>query len=89
MNKVFRKYHRQIAIICCLPIALTILSGIGYTVLDDILHIKGMGDLMMKIHTMSFLGLDKIYPILNGIGLIGLLVTGLTMTSLFRSKKSV
>lgn len=89
MNKIFRKYHRQIAIICCLPIALTILSGLGYTILDDILHIEGMGGLMMKIHTMSFLGLDKIYPILNGIGLIGLLVTGLTMTSLFRSKKSI
>jgi hypothetical protein len=89
VNKVFRKYHRSIAIICCLPIALTILSGIGYTILDEILHIKGTGSLMMKIHTMSFLGLDKIYPILNGIGLIGLLVTGLTMTSLFRSNKSV
>jgi hypothetical protein len=89
MNRAFRKYHRLIAIICCLPIALTILSGLGYTILDDILHIEGMGGLMMKIHTMSFLGLDKIYPILNGIGLIGLLVTGLTMTSLFRSKKSI
>ncbi len=42
--------------------------------------------LLIKLHTGEILHLQGIYPILNGIGLIGLLVTGLSMSNLFKSK---
>jgi hypothetical protein len=35
---------------------------------------------------MEIIHLEKIYPILNGLGLIGLLITGLSMTGLFRER---
>jgi hypothetical protein len=83
MIRLFRKYHRWIATILCLPLLTTVLSGIGYTIADEWLHIEGAGGLMMSIHTFSFLHLNKFLPILNGIGLFGLLVTGMSMTRIF------
>jgi multidrug transporter EmrE-like cation transporter len=84
MNRLFRKYHRTLAIILSLPILLTIITGIGYTIFDEWLEQQKIARLMLQIHTMKILHLETIYPLLNGIGLIGLLITGLSMTSLFR-----
>ncbi|MFM7440189.1 MAG: hypothetical protein ACKO2V_16605 [Snowella sp.] len=33
--RVFRKYHRFLAIILCLPLVLTILTGVAYTIAVD------------------------------------------------------
>jgi hypothetical protein len=84
MNRVFRKYHRQIAIIISLPLFLTVLSGVGYTIFDEILGQEEIGGFLIRLHTLELLGLEEIYPILNALGVIGLLITGLSMTGLFR-----
>lgn len=86
MNRLFRKYHRQIAIIMCLPLFLTILTGMGYTIAHEWLHQDELGEFILQVHTLEILHLDTIYPILNGLGLIGLLVTGLSMMGLFRKR---
>lgn len=88
MLRSLRKYHRQIAIILCLPLFLTVLSGMGYTIFDEWLHIDSAGEFLLKLHTLELLHLEKIYPILNGLGLIGLLITGATMTGLFRQRST-
>jgi hypothetical protein len=87
MLRSFRKYHRQIAIALCLPLLLTVLSGMGVTITRELLHQRDLGRILLQIHTLELFHLEKIYPLLNGLGLIGLLVTGITMTGLFRSKK--
>jgi hypothetical protein len=84
--RVFRKYHRQIAIIIFLPLILTVITGIGYTIFDGWLGQEQIAEFLLKVHTFDFLGLGKIYPLLNGLGLIGLLVTGLSMTGLFKKQ---
>jgi hypothetical protein len=86
MNRAFRKYHRQIAIILCLPLFLTVLTGMGYTIANQWFSQAELGGLLLQIHTMQILHLEKIYPVLNGLGLIGLLITGLSMTGLFRKR---
>jgi hypothetical protein len=86
MNRMFRKYHRQIAIVLCIPLFVTVLTGMGYTIADEWFHQSELGDFLLKIHTFEILRLGKIYPILNGLGLIGLLITGVTMTGLFRKR---
>ena len=86
MNRLFRKYHRTLAIILSLPILLTIITGVGYSIFDEWFELGQVGQLMLRIHTMEILHLEKIYPLLNGLGLIGLLVTGLSMTGLFRKQ---
>jgi hypothetical protein len=44
---------------------------------------------LMGLHTLKIVHLEKFYPLLNGLGLIGLLVTGMTMTNLFKKPKGV
>jgi hypothetical protein len=84
MKRAFRKYHRTLAIIVCLPLSLTVLTGILTTIVAEWGVDAGIPrGLLLSIHTGGILHLEKIYPILNGLGLIGLLVTGLSMTGLF------
>jgi hypothetical protein len=85
MIRNFRKHHRTIAIISCLPLLLTTITGIGYTVFDKWFGQEKIAGFLMKIHTFSILGLEDIYPLLNGLALVGLLVTGLSMTGLFKN----
>jgi uncharacterized iron-regulated membrane protein len=86
LNRVFRKYHRYIAIAVFAPLILTVITGMGYTIFDEWLGQEEIGEFLLKLHTLDILGLESIYPILNGLGLVGLLVTGLSMTGLFKKR---
>ena len=86
MMRAFRKYHRQIAIAVCLPLILTVITGVGYTIFDEWFEQEEIAGFLLRLHTLDILGLEKIYPLLNGLGLIGLLVTGLSMTGLFKKR---
>lgn len=89
MNRTFRKYHRQIAIIISLPLFVTVITGMAVTVVREWSFINtGIPSrFLLQIHTGEIFHLAAIYPILNGLGLIGLLVTGLSMSGLFRNNK--
>lgn len=88
----FRKYHRLLALIVCLPVALTVTTGMLATVAGEwtFMDIGISRSLILSIHTGEIFKLQAFYPILNGLGLIGLLITGLSMSGLFgrRSKKA-
>lgn len=87
MKRAFRKYHRLLALIVCLPITLTVITGMAATMVGEWSLNTGLSrSLLMKIHTGEILHLQAIYPILNGLGLIGLLVTGLSMSGVFGGK---
>jgi hypothetical protein len=88
MNRIFRKYHRILAMIICLPLLLTLISGVAYTILNEWVDNESLSEFLLGIHTMEIVHLERIYPVLNGIGVLGLLVTGLTMTG-FLQQKSV
>jgi hypothetical protein len=88
VKKAFRKYHRVIGIIVCVPLLLTVLTGMLATIIGEwSVNIGLSSRLMLKIHTGEIFHLQGIYPILNGFGLIGLLVTGMSMSGLFNQKK--
>ncbi|MBW4518660.1 MAG: peptidase [Scytolyngbya sp. HA4215-MV1] len=87
MKRAFRKYHRTLAIIVSLPLLLTVLTGMITTILREWSLNTGISSkIFLKIHTGEIFHLQAIYPILNGLGLIGLLVTGLSMSGLFGKK---
>lgn len=86
MIRSFRKYHRQIAIALCLPLFLTVISGMCFTIAHEWLHQDELGEFLLGLHTLEILHLEKIYPLLNGLGLVGLLITGVSMTGLFRQR---
>ncbi|MFB2897524.1 peptidase [Aerosakkonemataceae cyanobacterium BLCC-F50] len=87
MNRVFRKYHRQIAIAAALPLILTVISGLGYTIFDEWFEQEEISTFLLQVHTLRIIHLEKIFPLLNGLALIALLGTGLSMTSLFNKRR--
>jgi len=87
MKREFRKYHRILAIIICLPLTLTVLTGMTTTMVEEwSINIGLSQSLLLKIHTGEIFHLQAIYPILNGLGILGLLITGLSMSGLFGGK---
>lgn len=87
MRRSFRKYHRFLAPILALPLALTVLTGMLITLIEESPIPIGLSPrLLLDLHTGELFGLEGFYPILNGLGLLGLLVTGLSMTSLLGRK---
>jgi hypothetical protein len=71
MKRLFRKYHRTIGIIICLPLTLTVLTGILTTIVREWPINTGISSsFLLRIHTGEILHLQAIYPIFNGLGLI-------------------
>lgn len=88
MNRLFRKYHRWLALIILLPLSLTVVTGMLTTIAQEWpVNIGLTPNVLLKIHTGEIFGLQAIYPVLDGIGVIGLMVTGASMLGLFRRKK--
>jgi hypothetical protein len=85
----WRKIHRFIAPILFLPLLLSTFTGVAYRLGRSWFDIpKGKGTLaetLLTIHQGGFLGdqLKPFYVLLNGLGVIGLLVTGMFMMGLF------
>ncbi len=86
MKRAFRKYHRLIAISVCLPLILSVVTGISITIALQWLHQEELGGFLIKVHTLEIFGLEGIYPLLNGFALIALIGTGLSMTGIFSRK---
>lgn len=87
MIRSFRKYHRTLAIILALPIVVTLITGVAVTLVGEwSVNIGVPRSVLLSIHNGKIFGLQGIYPILNGLGLLGLLVTGLSMTGFFGKK---
>jgi hypothetical protein len=83
VKNTFRKYHRLIATLFCIPLFFTALTGTSVAIAKIWLHQEELAAFLITIHTYQIFGLDAILPVLNGLGLIGLAVTGLSMTRLF------
>jgi hypothetical protein len=86
MKNTFRKYHRLIATLFCLPLLFTAVTGISVAIANTWLHQEELAAFLMTVHTFQIFKLDAILPVLNGLGLIGLVVTGLSMTRLFAKR---
>jgi hypothetical protein len=91
MKRTFRKYHRVLAGIVALPLILTTITGMLATIVAEWQLDLGISrSSLLHLHNGEVFHLEKIYPILNGMGLLVMLVTGLSMTNIFhrRSPKS-
>lgn len=88
MNRLFRKYHRWLAIICALPLLLTVITGMTFPIAKA-LHQRQLAGFLIHLHTLEVIGLEDFFPIINGLGLLGLLITGVYMTNLLRDRRSV
>lgn len=90
-KSLFRKLHRQIALIVLIPLFLTALTGVAYRIGRSWFGISNeMAEILMDIHQGSYLGsqLRPFYVLLNGLSVIVMIVTGFTMSNLFRKRNS-
>ncbi len=81
-DMTFRKLHRQIAPILLLPLVITALTGMGYRLGRSWFMLPSdLAETFMVIHQGEYLGqsLVPIYVLLVGVGLLGLLATGMVM----------
>lgn len=85
MNRVLRKYHRIIAVLTSLPLLITIISGILITIIDNGLQNPELSYAVRRLHTMDIIGLQSVYPLLNGLALLSLIATGISI-SLFNKR---
>ena len=84
------KLHRKIAPIIFIPLFLTAFTGIAYRLGRSWMGLsEEKADILLIIHQGEFLGepLVPIYVLSVGLGLIAMLVTGLTMVRLTQKKR--
>lgn len=87
MKRLFHKYHRILGILTCLPLALTVMTGMLYPILKSLPFNTGnLLALVVRVHTGDFFHLQSVYTLLNGLSLAALIVTGMGMTRLFHGK---
>ncbi|MER3433025.1 MAG: peptidase [Leptolyngbya sp. ERB_1_1] len=88
MKRALWKYHRLLGLIVALPLLLTVLTGMATTIEREWnLDLGVSSRILLRIHTGEIFHLQAIYPILDGLGLIALLVTGLNMSGVFRRSR--
>ena len=89
-KRVLRKWHRFLAPIIFLPLFATALTGVSYRVARSWFGASDqVGEFLMYIHQGTFLGkeLRVFYVLLNGLAVIAMLATGISMTGIFRGKR--
>jgi uncharacterized iron-regulated membrane protein len=78
INRVrVRQLHRWLAPVTTLPLLLTLLTGMGYEVAISTGNVSAFR-WMMELHRGKFgpVDLTWVYPFLNGLGLLTLVISG-------------
>ncbi|WP_448562505.1 PepSY domain-containing protein [Trichothermofontia sp.] len=83
--------HRLLAVLAFLPLTISALTGIGYGVGRAWFALPGKwAGLLLRLHQGSYWGATgrSLYVLMVGLGLLGLLITGIQMSDLFRHRRS-
>ena len=85
-----RNLHRKLAPIVFLPLFVSAFTGVGYRIGKTWFGFSdNFGDVMMYIHQGTYLGsqLRPFYVLLNGLGLVAMVVSGVVMSGIFRGSR--
>lgn len=90
ITSLLRKYHRQLAIITAFPIILLTVTGFASPILEA-LGLRSIAEAVRRVHSGKiFFGTGYfLYTTMSGLGLLGLLVTGLSITRPFSPRHRV
>jgi len=90
-NRSLRRLHRVLAPIIFLPFFLTSITGIIYRIGNSWFEMpKEYAQFMMAIYQGAFLKSELVlYNLLNGSGVIAMVVSGIAMSGLFRDRSNL
>ncbi|MEB3280814.1 MAG: PepSY domain-containing protein [Lyngbya sp.] len=80
--RTLRQLHRQLAPIIILPFLITAITGVAYRLGKSWFGLsRDQVHFLMVIHEGEYLGkqLEPVYVLLNGLGLLFMLITGIVM----------
>jgi predicted metalloprotease len=90
--RILRKYHRLIAPILFLPLLVTVITGVVFDMADEnLLKVSdSIKETIISIHKGGYLGekLSILYVLLNGLGVLVMLLTGIAMLKNINRSKS-
>ncbi|KKD36641.1 PepSY domain-containing protein [Limnoraphis robusta Tam1] len=89
--RTLRQFHRQLAPIIMLPFLITATTGVAYRLGKSWFGLsRDQVHFLMVIHEGEYLGkqLEPVYVLLNGLGLLLMLTTGIVMWGNSLSKTS-
>jgi hypothetical protein len=86
LRHYFRRYHRLVAIVAALPVLLMGITG-TLVALAMSFQQEGLQELFLSWHTLESVGLEKVYPVLVGLSVIILTITGGIMLPIWPHKK--
>lgn len=75
----FRKFHRTVAPFVLFPMFITVLTGVSYRLARNWFGLsREQAHFLMVIHEGEYFGqvLESVYVLLNGLGLLWMLITG-------------
>jgi len=81
-RQLVRKWHSTLAPVVLLPLFVTVTTGVTYRLSKDWFGLsRDQVHFLMTIHEGEYLGqtLEPFYVLLNGLGLLWMLITGGTM----------
>ncbi|MEB3340152.1 PepSY domain-containing protein [Okeania sp.] len=90
IKQKFRQFHKIVAPIVFLPLFVTVITGVAYRLGRNWFGLsRDQAHILMVIHEGEYLGneIKPFYVLLNGIGLVWMLVTGIVMSGVFSKKK--
>lgn len=70
-----RKFHKVMGIIFALPLLYSATTAVIFAIVDEFLHNEALGDYILKFHTLEIIGLNRVYPFVVLIGVVGLVST--------------
>lgn len=83
------KYHKLMGLIFALPLIFCAITGMGIAISDEYLHNEQLGEFFIQLHTLEIIHLEKIYPFILGLSLLGLIFTGLVMSNFTKATKKI
>ncbi len=88
--RFLRKVHQKIAPVIFLPLLVTVITGVIFDITETWFNpSESWKELILSIHKGAYLGekIGILYVILNGLGVVVMLVTGLSMLRSFNRRQ--
>ncbi|WP_448571811.1 PepSY domain-containing protein [Trichothermofontia sp.] len=88
-NRPWPWVHRTLAVIACLPLSMSALTGIGYGLGRAWFNLPGrQAGWLLQLHQGAYLGPvgRSFYVLLVGLGLLGLLLSGIHLSGILRRR---